>query len=66
MAIPQEIQDVIRLANIQQTEESKLDAYKADKATHQSAITELNAKISDQQTIVIAARADLRAAAAKI
>lgn len=66
MAIPQEIQDVIRLAGIQNTEENKLEQYKTEKATHQAAITELNSKIIDQNAVVLSARAALKVAANKI
>lgn len=66
MAIPAEIQEVIRLAQIQQTEESKLETYRSDKSTHQSAIAELNQKITDQSAVVSAARLELKAAAAKL
>lgn len=66
MTIPVEIQEVIRLAKIQEIEEGKLDTYRAQKADHQAAIAELNTQITNQVTVVQAARAALKAAAQSI
>ena len=64
MAIPAEVQEVIRLAAIQETEETRLQAMRDAKAKHQADIVLLNDQIASQVPVVQAARAALKSAAA--
>lgn len=73
MAIPQAIQDVIRLANEQAAQESALENLKLQKtmarddiATLQAKVADLTVQIQTQLDAVTAARAALKAAAALI
>lgn len=73
MAIPQAIQDVIRLANEQSVQESALEQLKALKQMKkddiqllQSDVVTLTDQITAQTNAVTAARAALKAAAALI
>ena len=63
MPTPQPIIDVITQAKTCENVEGTLEALKAEKAMHQDAITALNVRIANQTTIVLQARADLKAAA---
>lgn len=66
MAIPAAIIEVIRLAKEQEAAEAKLETLKASKSEYQTLIAGLNEQITDQQSIVAAARIALKAAANKI
>lgn len=66
MALSSEIQEFIRLANVQEREERKLQDMKDEKAVAQSIVDEKKIQISDQQVIVQAGRAAIKAAAAAL
>ena len=63
MAIPAEVQEVIRLAITQEAEEKSLQTLKDGKKELQDRLALINARIDEQTPIVQAARAALKAAA---
>lgn len=63
MPIPAEVLEVIRLANIQDVEEKKLQSLRDEKETLQADIDLVIHRISIQVPVVQAARAALKAAA---
>jgi hypothetical protein len=66
MAIPAEIKEVIRLAQIQSEEENKLQSLKDKKNELQAQLVDVNEKIDLQTPIVKSARIALKEAAALI
>lgn len=66
MALSSEVQEFIRMANVQEREERKLQDMKDEKAVAQSIVAEKNAQIDAQQIIVQAGRAAIKAAAAAL
>lgn len=66
MAIPSDIKEVIRLAQIQESEEIKLQELKDKKIALNAQVDDLNTQIDIQLPIVQAARSSLKAAAALI
>lgn len=66
MAIPSDIKEVIRLAQIQEAEEIKFQDLKDKKTLLIAQLADMNAQIDIQQPIVQSARLALKAAAALI
>ena len=66
MAIPSDVKEVIRLAQAQEYEETKLQELKDKKTALFAQVTDINTQIDVQQPIVQSARLALKAAAALI
>ena len=62
MSLPDSVAEVIRLANIQEREERKLQDMRDEKAAAQATVAEKNQQINDQQVIVQAGRSALKTA----
>lgn len=66
MSLPDSVAEVIRLANIQEREERKLQDMRDEKAAAQATVAEKNQQINDQQVIVHAGRSALKIAVAAL
>ena len=66
MSLPDSVAEVIRLANIQEREERKLQDMRDEKAAAQTTVAEKNQQINDQQVIVQAGRSALKFAVAAL